>query len=160
VQTLYGRFELRTYLDTARNQFHHALIKGEPGTDEPCLTRVHLPQPLRDMLAVVDAGSQSYSRWTVHAALEYIARAGRGVFVLLGTAPISSDGIEQQIVQLLDEGTRAAPTRNASIVQVGVGGQILRDIGVRKMLLMGTPVKYTAIAGFDLEVVDYVNPDH
>jgi len=45
------------------------------------------------------------------------------------------------------------------LMQVGVGSQILRDLGVRKMRLMSAPVKYTGIAGFDLEVVEYIQPE-
>jgi 3,4-dihydroxy 2-butanone 4-phosphate synthase/GTP cyclohydrolase II len=43
--------------------------------------------------------------------------------------------------------------------QVGTGSQILMDLGIKKMRLMSAPFKFTAISGFDLEVVDYVNCD-
>jgi len=39
---------------------------------------------------------------------------------------------------------------------VGTGSQILRDLGVRKMRLLSTPMKFTALSGFDLEVVEYI----
>ncbi len=42
---------------------------------------------------------------------------------------------------------------------VGTGSQILRDLGVGKIRLMGAPIKYNAISGFGLEVVDYLEPD-
>ena len=42
---------------------------------------------------------------------------------------------------------------------VGLGSQILRDLGVGKIHLMGAPIKYNAISGFDLEVLDFVNPE-
>lgn len=41
---------------------------------------------------------------------------------------------------------------------IGLGSQILRDLGVRKFRLMGKPVKYNALSGLDLEVLDYVEP--
>ena len=41
---------------------------------------------------------------------------------------------------------------------VGLGSQILRDVGVSKIRLMGAPIKYNAISGFDLEVQEFVNP--
>lgn len=41
--------------------------------------------------------------------------------------------------------------------QVGTGSQILMDLGIQKMRLMSAPFKFTAISGFDLEVVEYVN---
>ena len=42
---------------------------------------------------------------------------------------------------------------------VGLGSQILRDVGVSKIRLMGPPIKYNAISGFELEVVDFVSPE-
>ncbi|MGB2254026.1 MAG: bifunctional 3,4-dihydroxy-2-butanone-4-phosphate synthase/GTP cyclohydrolase II, partial [Spongiibacter marinus] len=42
---------------------------------------------------------------------------------------------------------------------IGLGSQILRDVGVGKLRLMGAPVKYNAISGFDLEVVEFVSPE-
>ncbi|MGB1907659.1 MAG: bifunctional 3,4-dihydroxy-2-butanone-4-phosphate synthase/GTP cyclohydrolase II, partial [Spongiibacter sp.] len=42
---------------------------------------------------------------------------------------------------------------------IGLGSQILRDVGAGKLRLMGAPVKYNAISGFDLEVVEFVSPD-
>ena len=42
---------------------------------------------------------------------------------------------------------------------VGLGSQILKDLGVGKIHLMGAPIKYNAISGFDLEVLDFVNPE-
>ncbi len=41
---------------------------------------------------------------------------------------------------------------------VGLGSQILKDLGVGKIHLMGAPIKYNAISGFDLEVLDFVDP--
>jgi 3,4-dihydroxy 2-butanone 4-phosphate synthase/GTP cyclohydrolase II len=42
---------------------------------------------------------------------------------------------------------------------VGLGSQILRDMGVGKIRLMGAPIRYNAISGFDLEVVEHVDAD-
>ena len=48
------------------------------------------------------------------------------------------------------------PTRVVPYTGIGTGSQILRDIGVSKMRLLSTPMKFPAISGFDLEVVEYV----
>ncbi len=45
-----------------------------------------------------------------------------------------------------------------SYTTVGLGSQILKDLGVGKIHLMGAPIKYNAISGFDLEVLDFVDP--
>jgi len=50
----------------------------------------------------------------------------------------------------------APPKALTTYSTIGAGSQILRDLGVRKMRLMSSPMKYNAISGFDLEVVEYV----
>ena len=48
--------------------------------------------------------------------------------------------------------------RGVGYSQVGMGAQILRDLSVGKIRLMGAPVKYNALEGFGLEVVEFVEP--
>ncbi len=61
-------------------------------------------------------------------------------------------------------GERSAPTQPGSehiqFQQVGVGSQILRDLGVKKMRLLGAPIKYAGLSGFDLEVVENIPADN
>ena len=58
--------------------------------------------------------------------------------------------------QPLAQLTRQQPPTPATYSTVGAGSQILRDLGVRKMRLMSAPMKFNAISGFDLEVVEYL----
>jgi 3,4-dihydroxy 2-butanone 4-phosphate synthase/GTP cyclohydrolase II len=44
-------------------------------------------------------------------------------------------------------------------MNVGLGSQILRDLGVGKIRLMGAPIKYNAISGFDLDIAEFVSAD-
>lgn len=83
-----------------------------------------------------------------------VARAGSGVVLLLGN-PLGG----QELLAHLDRqlGQEAKPaTSPATYSTVGAGSQILRDLGVRKMRLMSSPMKFNAISGFDLEVVEYL----
>ena len=72
--------------------------------------------------------------------------------------PESAEDIDNAVETILNP---ALVTRqSASDVvyqQVGTGSQILMDLGIQKMRLMSAPFKFTAISGFDLEVVEYVN---
>ncbi len=77
-----------------------------------------------------------------------VAKAGKGVVLLLGN-PLTGP-------QLLAQLTRQHPPTPATYSTVGAGSQILRDLGVRKMRLMSAPMKFNAISGFDLEVVEYL----
>ncbi|MBC6427908.1 MAG: 3,4-dihydroxy-2-butanone-4-phosphate synthase [Cellvibrionales bacterium] len=156
VQTLYGPFTLKTYQDTACNQYHHTLVCGDIRTPEPVLCRVHLPTPLRDIFGLIDP--QGPRNWDVHSALQYIAAEGRGIMVLLGQNNLATGAVERQLEHLFGEAEAVPVNANAQTMQVGVGSQILRDLGVRKMRLMSAPIKYTGIAGFDLEVAEYIQP--
>lgn len=159
VDTVYGDFNLCTYKDTARNQFHHALVKGDIEGGCPVLTRVHLPTPLRDIFGLIEPGSSGRPRWNVHSALKHIATEGRGVLVVLGLQSTSADIVEHQLENLFGEANSVTINENSQIMQVGVGSQILRDLGVRQMRLMSAPIKYTGIAGFDLKVAEYIEPE-
>jgi 3,4-dihydroxy 2-butanone 4-phosphate synthase/GTP cyclohydrolase II len=158
VMTTCGEFELRTYRDKARNQLHHAMIKGEIAGNAPCLTRVHVPSPLRDIFGLIEPGTEHAPRWTIHTAMRRIADEGSGVLIILNADMPPADIIEQQLETLFDQREVTPLTRHTAIIQVGVGGQILRDLGIREMRLLGAPVKYTGIAGFDLEVVEFIAP--
>jgi 3,4-dihydroxy 2-butanone 4-phosphate synthase/GTP cyclohydrolase II len=57
-------------------------------------------------------------------------------------------------------GVQQAVSQDTVYRQVGTGAQILRDMGVKKMRLMSAPMKFSALSGFDLEVVDVIsNPE-
>ncbi|TBW34214.1 3,4-dihydroxy-2-butanone-4-phosphate synthase [Azotobacter chroococcum] len=138
-----GRFHLVSYRDAVEGDVHMALIMGEIHADEPTLVRVHNMDPLRDLLMVRQPG-----RWSLRAAMAEVARAGSGVVLLLGH-PLEAN----EVLTLLREGTPKSPNTYST---VGAGSQILRDLGVRKMRLMSAPMKFNAISGFDLEVVEYL----
>jgi len=89
--------------------------------------------------------------------LQAVAANGRGVVVLLARAERP-----EQLLASIDMalGEQGAPVGAApdSYTTVGLGSQILKDLGVGKIHLMGAPIKYNAISGFDLEVLDFVDP--
>ena len=142
-----GQFKLITYRDQVEGQVHLALVKGEIQAETPTLVRVHNMDPLRDLLGIKRAG-----RWSLRAAMQTVEAQGSGVVLLLNHA-ISGNELLELVEQQLGEAKPAEPTTYST---VGAGSQILRDLGVRKMRLLSSPVKFNAISGFDLEVVEYV----
>ena len=82
-----------------------------------------------------------------------VAKDGSGVVLLLGNPLTGPDLLAHLERQLGGEAKVANPTTYST---VGAGSQILRDLGVRKMRLMSSPMKFNAISGFDLEVVEYL----
>jgi len=147
LDTELGVFNLVTYRDSVAGEVHMALIMGDVIADEPTLVRVHNMDPMRDLLLVRQPG-----RWSLRAAMAKVAEAGRGVVLLLGHEMDKDDLLASVL-----EGTAGQVSKMPSTYStVGAGSQILRDLGVRRMRLMSAPMRFNAISGFDLEVVEYL----
>ncbi|PUA29297.1 MAG: 3,4-dihydroxy-2-butanone-4-phosphate synthase [Cellvibrio sp. 79] len=156
VETLYGEFELRTYRDMARGDLHFVMVKGEIDA-EPTLVRVHVMDIARDVLSLKRTSPTGGKSWTYQDALRAVSEAGKGV-VLLICHDESTAEVENSIDWLLS-GKQIQRSSEVLYKQVGTGSQILRDLGVRKMRVMSAPMRFSALSGFDLEVVEYVCPD-
>src|SRR5476651_701993 len=104
------------------------------------------------MPSVLMSVHRSTRRWSLRAAMAAVAEAGSGVVLLLGH-PLDGDVLLAHIRETAEHVPAKKPTTYSI---VGAGSQILRDLGVRKMRLMSAPMKFNAISGFDLEVVEYV----
>jgi 3,4-dihydroxy 2-butanone 4-phosphate synthase / GTP cyclohydrolase II len=154
ISTAYGEFKLTAYRDQTAGAVHLAVSRGDIKADQPTLVRVHVQSALRDM---VNSEIEGRPSWSMNKCLETLAGADRGVIVLLARDE-TPDQLLHSIDMALGE-TPAAQNNPDSYTTVGLGSQILCDLGVGKIHLMGAPIKYNAISGFDLEVLDYVNPD-
>jgi 3,4-dihydroxy 2-butanone 4-phosphate synthase/GTP cyclohydrolase II len=155
VNTHYGEFTLKTYLDHARDEKHFALVMGDVSGGDAPLVRVHVNRSARDLLAIEPR--EGFQSWSTHTALEAIAKEGRGALVLL-YYPESADDIDKSIDQMLNIKTEKTPPANEVVyLQVGTGSQILMDLGVSKMRLLSAPFKFSGISGFDLEVQEYID---
>ncbi len=151
VETLSGRFRMVAYRDTPSGGTHIALVCGEPRPEDDALVRVHEPLSTLDLL---EAGAGTHS-WGIHEALAAIAAHGRGVMVMLNCAQTDAM-LEARLVGPVRAERDAAETRTADLRSYGIGAQILRDLGVGRMVLMAAPRKMPSMAGFGLEVVRYV----
>lgn len=150
--TDYGEFELHTFKDVIDNQIHFALKKGDIRPENDTLVRVHLHNTLSDLLGSTRAINRSM---TIQQAMERIAKEG-GVLVLLG----KDEDLEGQVKRFAAEDRGEQPTGKTwqgSSRTVGVGSQILATLGVKKMRLLSKPVKYHALSGFGLDVVEYIH---
>ncbi|MEW6990114.1 bifunctional 3,4-dihydroxy-2-butanone-4-phosphate synthase/GTP cyclohydrolase II [Colwelliaceae bacterium 6441] len=153
--TAFGEFELTVFKDTIDGQAHFALTKGEIDHDQPTLVRVHLENTFRDLLF---SQRESVAKWPIGNALEKIGQEG-GVLVLLG----KHESPEELIAQVakyakLDAGESVKEVqRHIGSRNVGVGSQILSNLGVGKMRLLSSQVKYHSLSGFGLEVVEYIS---
>lgn len=154
VKTDFGEFRLSVFRETGSGAVHTALSMGRIQRAEPVLVRVHLQASLRDILGTQVPGQPP--GWNAARCLERIAREGRGVFVLLD----QPEAVEYRLASVataLGDRTAAPPlAANTTHTLVGVGSQILRRLGVGRMRVMGPRIRYNAISGFGLEVVDYL----
>ena len=154
VQTEFGAFRLVAWRDRLRGDVHFALVRGAVDDGAPVLARVHVRNTLSDVLHLErdDLGM------TMTAALRRIAAEGRGVAVVLASAEDSN-----ALLARLNRESVAVPAdrRNAAVQrewrQLGLGAQILADLGVHRLRVLGTPRKLVGLSGFDLEVIEYVD---
>ncbi|MBI2311945.1 MAG: 3,4-dihydroxy-2-butanone-4-phosphate synthase [Betaproteobacteria bacterium] len=150
ITTAYGTFQLVVYHDPTAHASHLALVKGKIEAGQEVLVRVHEPLSVLDLL---DAEDRTHS-WNLHEALKEMARAERGVMVLLHRCETAADLIGRVSGTPGDPAARA----RADLRNYGIGAQILRDLNVTKMRLMALPRKMPSMAGFDLEVTGYLQP--
>ncbi|HNE59832.1 MAG TPA: bifunctional 3,4-dihydroxy-2-butanone-4-phosphate synthase/GTP cyclohydrolase II, partial [Ottowia sp.] len=140
LRTAHGEFIAHAYRDQPSGALHLGLVLGQwqPGDTVP--VRVHEPLSVLDALEV-QRGSHS---WSVHESLQHIQSAGRGVAVFLNCG----EDAGQLLAQFQGTARAAhAPERGRmDLRSYGVGAQILRDLGVQRMQLMGTPRRLPSMA--------------
>jgi len=156
VQTARGAFRMHVFRDADDGQVHVALVRGDVDARTPTLVRVQGYAALRDLLGTDVPGQPR--NWNAARCLERIDSEGRGVLVLL-TQPETEHHLLASVEAALGappagEGAAERGTNVHSLI--GVGSQILRQLGVGRMRLMGPPMRYNAISGFGLEVVEHV----
>jgi 3,4-dihydroxy 2-butanone 4-phosphate synthase/GTP cyclohydrolase II len=150
IETEHGPFALHTYRDRLSRALHFALLRGEADADTPTLVRVHALNPLADAVhwRRPDFGP------AVGDVLKAIAGEGRGALVLLGE-PQDADAVLARIREQPNVATGRAGAL-AEWRRTGAGSQILADLGLGKLRVLGTPRKQVGLAGFGLEVVAHV----
>jgi 3,4-dihydroxy 2-butanone 4-phosphate synthase/GTP cyclohydrolase II len=152
--TVYGDFRMVTFRDAVDGAMHVALVNGEIGPDTVTTVRVHQVDPLRDVLGVKRDGRVG---WSIQRALDAIAKEKSGVVILLAQDFLARDIEERMGEFLAGRNTMARRADGTAVYRtVGTGSQILRALGVTRMRLLSSVIKFNAISGFDLEIVEYV----
>ena len=136
---------------------HYALVnaEGEIDSAEPVLVRVHMKNSVTDAF-----GAQEAKGWPLQAALKQVAAAKQGIVVVLNWAD-EDTAMLQWMAERSGNKQDVVKTKQPTDIRTdGVGAQILMDLGVKKMNLMTAPKVIHGLAGYGLEVVDYVSGDH
>jgi 3,4-dihydroxy 2-butanone 4-phosphate synthase/GTP cyclohydrolase II len=157
--TEHGNFQLHAFRDTNSGQEHLALVKGTWEKDEPVLVRVHSSCLTGDIFGSCrcDCGPQ------LHKAMDMIEEAGKGVIIYMNQEGRGIGLINKLKAYELQE--QGYDTMEANVKlgfkpderDYGIGAQIIRDLGVKKMrLLTNNPTKRTGLVGYGLEIVETV----
>ncbi|HEY4582415.1 MAG TPA: 3,4-dihydroxy-2-butanone-4-phosphate synthase [Lysobacter sp.] len=153
IDTEHGGFTLHVYRDRVSHALHFALLRGEADPAASTLVRVHMLNPLSDAVhwRRPDFGP------AVGDVLARIVAEGRGALVLL-SEPASADAL---LARIREQPAPDPEGRGAGLAEWrrnGAGAQILADLGLGRLRVIGTPRKQIGLAGFGLEVVEYVDP--
>ena len=153
IETEWGPFRLNAYEEPNGRSLHFALCKGTWSSDEAVMVRVHLEDTLADIVGLV----RHDIHWSLRRALQAIAAAGRGAVVILRQPTTNRDLIRWVERHAADAATSAAvPSASADLRTYGVGAQIVADLGIHRMRVLGTRMRMHGLSGFGLEVVEYV----
>jgi 3,4-dihydroxy 2-butanone 4-phosphate synthase/GTP cyclohydrolase II len=148
--TAQGPFRCTTFRDRSWGGIHFGLALGQWAEADEVPVRVHEPLSVMDLL---DARASAHS-WPLPAALGTLQQAGRGVAVLLNAA----GNAEALLARALPEQAAATAASPAAmdLRTYGVGAQILRHLGVRRMKLLGAPRRMPSMTGYGLEVTGFI----
>ena len=151
LNTLQGTFRCTAFRDRIAGGVHLGLAVGHWDESDEIPVRVHEPLSVMDLL---DAQGSAHS-WPLPAALASLQQQGRGVAVLLN-AGTDAQAIVGHLVP--DAVPPRTPARNMDLRTYGIGAQILRHLGVRRMKLLGHPRRMPSMTGYGLEVTGWVAP--
>ncbi len=150
MHTSYGEFTAVAFKDTPSQGVHMALVKGTWDKDETIAARVHEPLSVLDALEI----NRPMHSWSLDASLKYIAAQGKGVAVLLNCGESAAQLVAQ--FEGLAKASQAPERGRMDLRTYGIGAQILREVGVGRMVLLGKPRRMPSMAGYGLEVAGFV----
>jgi 3,4-dihydroxy 2-butanone 4-phosphate synthase/GTP cyclohydrolase II len=149
ITTDYGEFKSIFYEDTLTSLIHFVLIKNKIDSTMPTTVRVHVQNVLTDTIK-----STNLSTWPLDSALKKISKSKQGAMVFI-TENLSSNHINYLKTTKIRRVNKSRKTDDYRTV--GIGAQILSDIGVKDMILLSTPKVYHGINAFGLNVIKYIS---
>ena len=150
--TAQGAFECTAFRDRTGGM-HLALTKGRWTAADEVLVRVHEPLSVMDLL---DAGGPCHHSWPLPKALAMLQASARGAAVLLNCGEDVA-ALMPQVLPPKDGAPRAAGQMD--LRTYGIGAQILRDLGIAKMKLLGSPRRMPSMTGYGLEVTGFLEAE-
>ena len=151
--TPHGQFDMRAYRDKFGGA-HLVLTAGTWTSDDIVPVRVHEPLSVLDLL---DAEAQDHS-WPLSLALRAIQSEGRGAVLLLNAGSETADDLLARVVGKEDSARAVSTSQEAELRTYGVGAQILRDLNISRMKILGNQRRFPSLGGYDLHVEAFVPP--
>ncbi|WP_298394768.1 3,4-dihydroxy-2-butanone-4-phosphate synthase [Flavobacterium sp.] len=157
IETRFGTFRLRAYVQTTNKQVHIALTKGTWNADEPILTRINSSQVNNDLLGTLTTNADKQ----LDAMFKVINEEGKGAVIFINQ-DMQSVSLLNRIVELKtlqSQGVMKAPKIIIDSKDFGIGAQILHDIDISKIRLVSNTeqTKRVGMIGYGLEITEYVN---
>ncbi len=156
IETRFGTFRLRAYLQTTNNRVHVALTKGTWNIGEPVLTRINATLINNDILGTLtnDANKKLCDLF------ELINADGKGAVLFINQESQSGDLLNRivELKELQSKGVFKAPQIKMDNRDFGIGAQILHDIDICKIRLLSNTeqTKRVGMIGYGLEIEEYV----
>lgn len=154
--TEFAEFKLLAYQDLLTQQVHLALTLGNLDSS-PTLVRVHMQDDLCDLFD----STRSECGWNIRAAMAQIAKAGKGAIVILRNDADSRGLLERiEAMQHHDRHIQINQDKGQTDDKTyGLGAQILADLGLQELRIIGTPWQMPSLTGFGLQVIDFVEKE-
>ncbi|WP_321276320.1 bifunctional 3,4-dihydroxy-2-butanone-4-phosphate synthase/GTP cyclohydrolase II [Thiomicrorhabdus indica] len=150
----FGEFRLIGYQSILDQKAHFALVYGTLEKDQPTAVRVHM----LDTLCDVFGSKRTECGWSLQSAMKQIVSEGSGAIVVLRKHEEATELLDKiQRFQLKDRGIHAPEILQEDDAKTyGLGAQILGDLGLKKLKVIGSAWPMHALGGFGLEIVETV----
>jgi 3,4-dihydroxy 2-butanone 4-phosphate synthase / GTP cyclohydrolase II len=158
IETRFGTFRLRAYLQTTNKQVHLALTKGNWNTGDTVLTRINTTQVNNDILGTLTNDNDK----KLEDIFRHINKAEKGAIIFINQEVKSLELLDRiaELKVLQSQGEMKAPPIKMDAKDFGIGAQILHDLDITKIALLSNssaPTKRVGMIGYGLEIMEYQN---
>ena len=156
VETRFGNFRLRAYVQTTNKQVHVALTKGSWNNGEPVLTRINSTQVNNDILGTLTNDADK----KLDDMFKRINEEGKGAILFINQEIQPGELLTRitELKSLQEKGIKKAPQVKMDVKDFGIGAQILHDIDITKIRLLSNSEqeKRVGMIGYGLEITENV----
>lgn len=157
IQTRFGNFRLRAYVQTTNKQVHIALTKGSWNAGDAVLTRINSTQVNNDILGTLTSDADG----KLEKMFNRINEEGKGAILFINQEVLPSELLSRvtELKALQEKGISKAPQIKMDVKDFGIGAQILHDIDISKIRLLSNSEqeKRVGMIGYGLEITENVS---